>query len=71
MYGYDTAIDRRFDRIEEVMDLAGDGNALSMLIDYAGWNANTTLTSKTRTRRTKTKWHGLPLTPITLKTSKN
>lgn len=39
MYGYDTALDKRFDRIEEVMDRSGDGSALSMLIDYAGYSS--------------------------------
>lgn len=38
MYGYDTALDARFDQIEAAMDLAGDGNALTMLINYAGYN---------------------------------
>lgn len=38
MYGYDTTLDKRYDRIEEVMGLSGDGNALAMLIHYAGYS---------------------------------
>lgn len=38
MYGYDTALDTRFDRIEDAMDRAGHGHALTMLICYAGYN---------------------------------
>lgn len=31
-------LDRRFERIEQIMDEAGDGKALTMLINYAGYN---------------------------------
>ena len=33
-----THLDERFQRIEQIMDEAGDGKALTMLINYAGYN---------------------------------
>lgn len=38
MHGMTTDLDRRFHRLEEVMDMTGDSNALTMLINYAGYN---------------------------------
>jgi len=38
MYGIRTAQDERYDRIEEAMELAGDGNALGLLVNYAGYS---------------------------------
>lgn len=37
MFDIRTPQDDRFDRIEEAMDLAGDGNALTLLVNYAGY----------------------------------
>lgn len=34
-----TELDRRFETLEEVMEACGDGNALTMLINYNGYNA--------------------------------
>ena len=38
MFGISTPQDKRFERIEEVMDLAGHSLALEILINYAGYS---------------------------------
>ena len=38
MYGTTTELGHRFEALEEVMDMCGDGNALTMLINYNGYN---------------------------------